>query len=73
MRMVVVAGAAVAAFALWIWLTGPGTSLPLALIGGLIAVVAGRLAYRLLMPRSAENDTAPPPSAPAPGEGNRDV
>ncbi|MDJ0391424.1 hypothetical protein QMO56_25290 [Roseomonas sp. E05] len=71
MRGVLVAMVALAAFALWIWLTGPGTSLPLALIGGAIAVLAGRLAYRLLMPRSADNDTAPP--APEPREGNRDV
>jgi hypothetical protein len=55
-----VAGSALAAFFLWILLTGPGTSLPLALGGGIVALVAGRVAYRLLTPRGGDNDTAPP-------------
>lgn len=73
MRGAAVAFVAVTAFGLWIWLTGPGTSLPLALAGGAIAVLAGRIAYRLLTPQSDDTDTAPPgPSAgssagPSPG------
>ncbi|HWX48626.1 MAG TPA: hypothetical protein VNZ61_11275 [Roseomonas sp.] len=71
MRGALVAAAALAAFALWVWLTGPGTSLLIALIGGLIAILTGRVAYRLLMPRSTNPDTAPP--APASPEGDRNV
>jgi hypothetical protein len=60
MRALVVMAAGLGALALWVWLTGPGTSLPLALGGAVCAVLASRLAYRLLMPRDAEADTAPP-------------
>ncbi|MFC4168025.1 hypothetical protein [Teichococcus aestuarii] len=70
MRGLLVAGATVGAFALWIWLTGPGTSLPLALGGGLFALLAGRVAYRLLTPPSPENDTGP---EGAQDRGKRDV
>ncbi|MFC3125694.1 hypothetical protein ACFOD4_11510 [Pseudoroseomonas globiformis] len=59
-RPLLVAGAALGAFFLWIVVTGPGTSLPLALGGGLVALLAGRIAYRLLTPRGGDNDTAPP-------------
>ncbi|MBI0432394.1 hypothetical protein [Roseomonas sp. KE0001] len=64
MRGAAVALVALGAFALWIWFTGPGTSLPLALGGGLVAVLAGRLAYGLLTPREPAPDTAPPPVPP---------
>ncbi|PHK96270.1 hypothetical protein CR162_02710 [Pseudoroseomonas rhizosphaerae] len=70
MRGALVAAATVGAFALWIWLTGPGTSLPLALGGGLFALLAGRVAYRLLTPRSTDHDTAP---EGAQNKGERDV
>ncbi|WBV42157.1 hypothetical protein [Pseudoroseomonas cervicalis] len=62
MRAALVAGTGLAALALWVWLTGPGTSLPLALGGGVCALLAGRLAYRLLTPRSMDHDTAPDPA-----------
>ncbi|MFB9971036.1 hypothetical protein ACFFMP_13955 [Pseudoroseomonas cervicalis] len=62
MRAALVAGSGLAALALWVWLTGPGTSLPLALGGGLFALLACRLAYRLLTPRSLDHDTAPDPA-----------
>ncbi len=65
MRAALVAGSGLAALALWVWLTGPGTSLPLALGGGVCALLAGRLAYRLLTPRSLDHDTAPE-AAPGP-------
>ncbi|MDQ1078560.1 hypothetical protein [Pseudoroseomonas cervicalis] len=61
MRAALVAGTGLAALALWVWLTGPGTSLMLALGGGIFALLAGRLAYRLLTPRSLDHDTAPEP------------
>lgn len=70
MRGVLVAAVTAGAFALWIWLTGPGTSLPLALGGGLFALLAGRVAYRLLTPSSPDNDTAPDG---AKGKGEHDV
>jgi len=68
-RPLLVAGTAVGALALWVWLTGPGTSLWLALGGGLFAVLAGRLAYGLLTPRG---EAQPHPAARAEKE-ERDV
>jgi hypothetical protein len=59
-RPVLVAASAVLAFFLWIVLTGPGTSLLLALGGGLVAVLTGRIAYWALTPQSDDHDTAPP-------------
>ncbi|WP_419897916.1 hypothetical protein [Roseomonas sp. USHLN139] len=63
MRALLVMGAGIGALALWVWATGPGTSLPLALGGGLCAILASRLAYRLLTPRETDPDTAPSPDS----------
>ncbi|MCQ4163019.1 hypothetical protein NON00_24285 [Roseomonas sp. GC11] len=60
MRAALVAASGVGALALWVWLTGPGSSLPLTLGGGLCALLAGRLTYRLLTPRPGGQDSAPP-------------
>lgn len=72
MRPLLVMAATAAAFALWVWLTGPGTSLPLALGGGLFALLAGRLAYRLLTPATPDTDINTGPERPK-GTGERDV
>ncbi len=51
--------AALSGFALWVWITGPGTSVPLALIGFVIAVICGRLAFSIIA-KPAEDDLEVP-------------
>ena len=58
MRALAVGLSIIGALALWVWLTGPGTSLPLALGGGIFAAIIGRITYKLLIPKG-DNDTGP--------------
>ena len=75
---------ALAGFGGWIWLTGPGTSVPNALLALLCAVLCGRAAWWLALrgttdddapprpdeaaPAAAEAPAATPPAAPRPGQ-----
>lgn len=63
MRVFLICLSILLALALWVWATGPGTSLPLALGGGIFAALVGRIAYILLRPRIPDqNDPVPAPS-----------
>ncbi|WP_376092510.1 hypothetical protein ACE7GA_23775 [Roseomonas sp. CCTCC AB2023176] len=59
--------AALAGFGLWIWITGPGTSVPNALIAFGVAVVFGRVTWTLVAPRT--EDDAEPGAPPASHDG----
>jgi hypothetical protein len=61
MRLALVLFSIVAALGLWVWATGPGTSLPLAIGGWIFCAVVGRVTFVLLKPRIEDGDTAPPP------------
>lgn len=47
--------AALAGFGLWVWITGPGTDVPNALIAFVVAVASGRIAWWLVARRDAED------------------
>ncbi len=64
MRAFLVGLSIILALALWVWATGPGTSLLLALGGAVFAGVVGRITYVLLRPPLREQPPAPE-SAPA--------
>ncbi|MDB5370128.1 MAG: hypothetical protein JWP20_1686 [Roseomonas sp.] len=63
MRVFLVCLSVLLALALWVWATGPGTTLPLAIGGWIFCAAAGRTAYVLLRPRAGDQDNAPPPAA----------
>jgi hypothetical protein len=66
MRVFLVCLSIVLALALWVWGTGPGTSLPLAFGGWVFAAIVGRLAFVLLRPRIPDqNDPTPEPQGPS--------
>ncbi|EHL98428.1 hypothetical protein HMPREF9946_03579 [Acetobacteraceae bacterium AT-5844] len=58
MRVFLVCLSIVLALALWVWATGPGTSLLLAFGGWIFAAIVGRIAYVALRP--------PPPGPDGP-------
>lgn len=65
MRLFLVLASILVALALWVWATGPGTTLPLAFGGWIFCAVVGRIAYVLLKPKiEDQNDVPPPPEAP---------
>ncbi|MBP0492735.1 hypothetical protein [Roseomonas indoligenes] len=53
-------------FAGWIWLTGPGTSVPNALIALVCAIACGRLAWWLAALVLPESEVPPPAPIPPP-------
>ena len=48
----------------WIWLTGPGTSVPNALVALLCAILCGRGAWWLVARDVPDEDTPPDPPQP---------
>jgi hypothetical protein len=67
MRLFGVLMSVVVALGLWVWATGPGTTLPLAIGGWIFCAVVGRTAYVLLRPKIPDqNDPAPAPAQPPP-------
>ncbi|WP_338662509.1 hypothetical protein VQH23_20425 [Pararoseomonas sp. SCSIO 73927] len=62
--LIAIAGALLG-FGGWIWLTGPGTSVPNALIALLCAIACGRLAW-WIADRLMPEEEAPAPEAPPP-------
>ncbi|HEY8612400.1 MAG TPA: hypothetical protein VIL69_14050 [Roseomonas sp.] len=59
-------------FGFWVWLTGPGTSVPNALLALLCAILFGRAGWWLAA-RGMPDEDAPPsaPAAPPPPTGRR--
>lgn len=51
--------AALGGFGMWVWLTGPGTSVPVALVGFAIAVACGRMAFSAMAKPAADDDEVP--------------
>jgi hypothetical protein len=66
MRGLVVILSILGALGFWVWLTGPGTSLPLALGAGVFAAIVGRTVYWLLTPKGGDTDTSPQPQKDKP-------
>jgi len=67
MRLFLVLFSILVALGLWVWATGPGTTLPLAVGGWIFCAVVGRIAYVLLKPKiEDQNDVPPPPQVPPP-------
>jgi hypothetical protein len=64
MRLFLVLFSVLVALGLWVWATGPGTSLPLAVGGWIFCAVVGRTAYVLLKPKVPHDDDPAPPQAP---------
>jgi hypothetical protein len=65
MRVFLVLLSVVLALALWVWATGPGTTLLTAFGGWVFAAVVGRIAYVLLRPKIPDqNDPAPAEEQP---------
>ena len=59
--------AAIAGFGFWIWITGPGTSVPNALIAFVIGIAGGRLVWSLLdRRREADEPTGTEAAVPPP-------
>jgi len=72
MRLLAVIASVLVALALWVWATGPGTTLWLAIGGWIFCAVVGRVTFLLLRQKDGDTDTgpavggpAPPPRAPA--------
>jgi hypothetical protein len=61
MRLFLVLSSIAAALGLWVWATGPGTTLPLAFGGWIFCAVVGRIAYVLLKPKVEDQNDVPPP------------
>lgn len=66
MRLFLVLLSVVVALGLWVWATGPGTSLLLAVGGWIFCAVVGRVAYVLLRPKVPHQDDATPPAQAPP-------
>jgi hypothetical protein len=59
MRLLAVILSVLVALALWVWATGPGTTLWLAIGGWIFCAVVGRVTFLLLRPRDGDTDTGP--------------
>ncbi|MBO1078967.1 hypothetical protein [Roseomonas haemaphysalidis] len=70
MRLFLVVLSVLVALALWVWATGPGTTLWLAAGGWIFCAVVGRVTFLLLRQKGGDTDTGPgvPPTAAAPPE-----
>lgn len=66
MRVLLPCSAALLAFAAWIWLTGPGTTLWLALAGAAIGAAVLFGMARLVNGKRGVAETGAPPTGPAP-------
>lgn len=66
MRLFLVLSSIAVALGLWVWATGPGTTLPLAVGGWIFCAVVGRIAYVLLKPKVEDQNDVPPPAQPLP-------
>ncbi len=64
MRLALVVLSVLGALALWVWATGPGTTLWLAMGGWVFCAVVGRVTFLLLRRESGDSDTGP--AAPRP-------
>jgi hypothetical protein len=66
MRLFLVLASIAVALGLWVWATGPGTTLPLAFGGWVFCAVVGRIAYVLLKPKVEDQNDVPPPPPDTP-------
>lgn len=68
MRLLLVILSVLAALALWVWATGPGTTLWLAMGGWVFCAIVGRVTFLLLRPKPGpgDADTGPAPDVPPP-------
>ncbi|SHJ63135.1 hypothetical protein SAMN02745194_02998 [Roseomonas rosea] len=71
--LLVAVPAALLGFGGWVWLTGPGTSVPNALLALACAILLGRAGWWLAARRDAPEEARTPEASPfpAPGPGAR--
>ncbi|WP_424139329.1 hypothetical protein [Roseomonas chloroacetimidivorans] len=73
--LVIAVTAALGGFGFWVWLTGPGTSVPNALLALLCAILSGRVAWRLatrhMLKNNAPAEAERPHTGPPPSTGSR--